>query len=49
MNELTRKQIIQQDFVDNEINWMLNRLMDELKSKQTSYKWNIEDIANIER
>lgn len=47
MEELTKEQVRRQDFVDNEINWMLTHLMEDLKPQDTSYGWNIEDIAVI--
>ncbi len=42
MTQLTKKQIKRQDFVDNEIFEMIQRLMPSAK-----IKWDIEMIANV--
>lgn len=41
---LTKEQIQRQDFVDNEIHWMLTELAKDITG---THIWNIEDIAKI--
>lgn len=47
--ELTRKQLRQQDFVDNKIHRLLTELFEDVQphNQQGSLHWNIEDIGIV--
>lgn len=44
VGELTRNQLRRQDFVDNEIHWLLTHLAEDINGQ---HSWNIEDVAKV--